>query len=124
MERYLLPPRRSRPQGLSSCKIMISIAGCKPVCNKAECRKCHGSRAAYNGSIVIDFSLDKVLEHVRREMITAGTIMLLALLFTGSCCPGALWHLLVEQRLNSMVNKIRQVKEGIYDTGRGAGRKR
>lgn len=84
------------------------------VANKAECHKCHDKRSAYNGSIIIDFSLNKVLDHVRREMITAAMIMLFALLFTGMVVL-VLWHLLVEQRLNSMVNKIRKVKEGIYD---------
>lgn len=86
----------------------------KPVQNKAACGRCHGAEPKYNGSIVIDFSLDSVTRQIRREIAGAAVIMLMGLFLTGAGIL-VLWNILVTRRIRPLVQNMGLLGEGNYE---------
>jgi PAS domain S-box-containing protein len=88
----------------------------QPVGNRPECAACHGRKAASNGTIVIDFSMREISDHLRVGIYSSAGIVLISLFLTGAAVL-ALWKILVSSRLDAVVDKVRLFKEGAYRSG-------
>ena len=86
----------------------------QPVKNRPECHRCHGSRAEYNGTVIIDFALTDVIQHVRREIYGGAAIMLVAASSIGIFML-ALSNRLIGRRVQSVVDTVRLLKENAYE---------
>ncbi len=79
--------------------------------NKPECRGCHSSSAAYNGSMVIDFSLQNFGKNIRSHMEKEVLISLSAFLVVGAVLF-ILSNEIIIRRLENVIDGLGKFKDG------------
>lgn len=86
----------------------------QPITNKPACYKCHSRAIKYNGVFIIDFSMEKLEETVKKDIFT-GFLILVSTLGTIGVVMLVLSKTLVIKRLNAVIDKTRRVREGNYN---------
>jgi len=85
-----------------------------PVRNKPECHKCHSPQIMHNGVILIDFSLEVSEKHIKKDIFRDFLVFIPTIIFIGFVMF-MLSKTVVINRLNSVVNRIKEFREGNYN---------
>lgn len=85
----------------------------QPITNKPECHKCHDPSMRINGVFIIDFSTEELSRYVTKHMQRGLLILLLSIACIGLGLV-VLFRSSVIKRLNRVVDKIREFREGDY----------
>jgi PAS domain S-box-containing protein len=83
--------------------------------NRQECYRCHDSKSALNGRIIIDFSTEVLKKNAFRHMVRESTLIVGAIAFIGAFMF-LLFDDMVIRRLGSLRESIRLFKEGAVET--------
>lgn len=83
----------------------------RPIENRPECHSCHGSKARFNGMLLLDISLDQLERELNRDLtsIAIGAAVLALLILSG---VGLLVRTLILKRLAGVGGAARQIAAG------------